>query len=537
MKRTKLCFGTAAALAMVCVLVMLHRRAVLGDAINGPSGASRWQVTVLIKGQATESKATLNMALPPDVRKQHIFDERLPNDASVENNKRGGAIARRELCWYREKSNDPQFRLIYSFRGVVGMRHPTTSMRNRTKEIDAPPADGEYLKPSDLIECLHEKISNTAQGQCLEGMAPVDQVRRLFNLVREMETQPTPGVQSALECLQEEGGNSAGKSRLLTALCRNRGIPARVVTGLFLTANPDQTVHHWVETWVNGQWLAMCPTNGLFGPQRFPKNHLVLHFGDQEWIRGQQVKFAYGVSVKDLGETDGNEQGSSAWKLFWLRLSPYSLGPAEQSLVRFLLLLPLAALIVCFFRIVVGLPTYGTFGPALLGLAFLDLKALPWGLGVFAVIVLVGWGLRRLLDAYRLLMVPRTATLLTMIILVLIFGTIFLSHQGVSLTRYVALFPLIILTHMVERFWTLEAEDGTAMAFKTLVATLVVTVSISLALSGSALMNVLFRYPELLGLVLAAQLLLGRYTGYRISELYRFRDLTQTGISLQAGQA
>ena len=32
------------------------------------------------------------------------------------------------------------------------------------------------------------------------------------------------------------------------------------------------------------------------------------------------------------------------------------------------------------------------------------------------------------------------------------------------------------------------------------------------------------RYPETLGLIIAAQLLIGRYTGYRLSELYRFRD-------------
>ena len=37
----------------------------------------------------------------------------------------------------------------------------------------------------------------------------------------------------------------------------------------------------------------------------------------------------------------------------------------------------------------------------------------------------------------------------------------------------------------------------------------------------------LFRYPEALGLFLAAQLLIGRYTGYRLSELFRFRDFVQ----------
>ena len=35
----------------------------------------------------------------------------------------------------------------------------------------------------------------------------------------------------------------------------------------------------------------------------------------------------------------------------------------------------------------------------------------------------------------------------------------------------------------------------------------------------------LFAYPELLGLVLAALFLLGRYTGYRLTELYRFQDV------------
>ena len=35
-------------------------------------------------------------------------------------------------------------------------------------------------------------------------------------------------------------------------------------------------------------------------------------------------------------------------------------------------------------------------------------------------------------------------------------------------TRYISLFPMVILTGMVERFWTLETEDGTASSFRTL---------------------------------------------------------------------
>src|SRR5262249_59731614 len=89
---------------------------------------------------------------------------------------------------------------------------------------------------------------------------------------------------------------------------------------------------------------------------------------------------------------------SPAVKRLWQRLSLHGLRPHEQTLVKFLLLLPLAALIVSVCRIIIGVPTFGTFSPALIGLAFLDVKALRWGLPVFVVLVLTGWGMRHFLE-------------------------------------------------------------------------------------------------------------------------------------------
>src|SRR2546422_613241 len=68
-------------------------------------------------------------------------------------------------------------------------------------------------------------------------------------------------------------------------------------------------------------------------------------------------------------------QSGPALQALWSKVSLYSLRPGEQHVVKFLLLLPLGALIVSFYRAVIGISTFGTFGPALLGLAFLDLKA------------------------------------------------------------------------------------------------------------------------------------------------------------------
>jgi hypothetical protein len=89
---------------------------------------------------------------------------------------------------------------------------------------------------------------------------------------------------------------------------------------------------------------------------------------------------------------------------------------------------------------------------------------------------------------------------------------------------------MVILTGMIERFWTLETEDGASSSFKTLLGTLIIAASISLVLSLHALVRHMFRYPETLGLIMAGQLLIGRYTGYRLSELFRFRDFLDESV-------
>jgi len=47
-------------------------------------------------------------------------------------------------------------------------------------------------------------------------------------------------------------------------------------------------------------------------------------------------------------------------------------------------------------------------------------------------------------------------------------------------------------------------------------------------ISWESLQLTFFIYPELILTVAALQILLGRYTGYRLSELFRFRKLRET---------
>jgi hypothetical protein len=348
----------------------------------------------------------------------------------------------------------------------------------------------------------------------------------LFRYVdREITKEPSvPGQPvSAAECLKSASGDAGGKSRLLVALLRNRGIPARMVNGLTLTKGPEQRPHHWVDAWVGDRWLPMCPFYHHFGG--VPGSYLVFSFGDQPLVRGRHVadlEYAYLVErVAPEELLDARDRSDLRRAL--MAVSLFILPPTEQRLVEFLLLLPVAALIVCVFRNVIGLTSFGTFAPALVGLAFRDLHSLP-GMLVFVLILLVGWLLRRGLDHYHLLQAPRVAFMLSLVVVLLIGAVVAANLGDMPATKYVSLFPMIILTGMIERFWALEAEDSTGASFKTLLVTIVISAAIALTLSVRALVTHLFRYPETLGLIMAAQLLLGRYTGYRLTELFRFRD-------------
>jgi hypothetical protein len=530
MSRTTLCVATAAGLVVASTSLMIGRQLVLGEEVKVPLGPGTWKVTLLVEGKSTGQEARLMTAIPLEVGHQHVHREDCRSNELLAKPPDAKHTQRHQVYWtQRPGFSQGSFRARYQFYCSVNYDPPAAGMSRLTKTLYAPPLAGDQLQAEPRIESENSDISERARALTAGLDNPRDQVEALYRYVdQEIGNEPSvhgPG-KTALECLQDGSGGSGGKSRLLVALCRNRGIPARVVNGLALRHGHEQRTHTWVETWVQERWLPACPFYHHLG--RVPATYLIFTYGDAPLVRGRNLhdlNFAFLVE-RPTGEEEGSTAESHSLRRILRRLSLYALPPAEQRLVEFLLLLPLAALIVCLFRNVIGLGSFGTFAPALVGLAFRELGGLP-GILVFVAIVLIGWMMRRLLDHYHLLQVPRSAFLLSLVVIVLIVAIVAANYHDLPATKYISLFPIIILTGMIERFWTLEVEDGTGSSFRTLLTTLFIATSISLLLSLHALVRHLMRFPETLGLVMAAQLLIGRYTGYRLLELFRFRDFLQ----------
>jgi 7 transmembrane helices usually fused to an inactive transglutaminase len=208
-------------------------------------------------------------------------------------------------------------------------------------------------------------------------------------------------------------------------------------------------------------------------------------------------------------------------------LIPPDLPTADRQLVEFLLLLPVAALVCSVTRNLIGLHTYGTFAPALLGLSFREVES-PVGAFVLLVVLSIGWAVRRGVTRLNLLQVPRSAVMLSVVVAMLLIFILFSNARGRPVAGAIPFLPLVIVTGLVERFWTTEEEDGTGPAVRTMANTLLTAAAVFLATRPEWVRTKMTEHPEALGLIVAMQLALGRYTGYRLTELSRFRKLADT---------
>jgi hypothetical protein len=540
MSRTTLCVLTASALAALSFGTMAVRYRVMGEEARRPVGPDTWKVTLAVEG-TSQGRARLWTPTPLDLDRQRLVCDSYVSDELGHKPPEARFPERRRVVWTQRTATGTSFKARSEF--VVALSQRRAALP--TDGLYAAPGPGADLGAEPLIETSHEAISAEARKLTtgLSGStSQLDTAQALFRFVelkirndvrpsRVLANAPaaagspanSAASMSALTCLKTGSGDARAKSRLLIALLRNRNISARMVAGVTLAKGDEQQAHHWVEAYLYDRWLPMCPFHRAFG--RLPPTYLIFGFGDHPLVTGGKrvdgLKWTFRIERTATEETA--RPNVSAWQRGFQKLSLYSLSSGDRRLVEILLLLPLAALVICVFRNLIGLHSFGTFAPALIGLAFHDLHSLP-GIGVFVAILLIGWLMRRILDRYHLLQVPRVATMLTLIMSVLIGVILVSNHLGASTARYISLFPMVILTGMVERFWTLETEDSMAASFRTLVQTMFIATVIALILSRQFVVKQLFCFPETLGLVMACQLLIGRYTGYRLSELFRFRD-------------
>jgi len=106
---------------------------------------------------------------------------------------------------------------------------------------------------------------------------------------------------------------------------------------------------------------------------------------------------------------------------------------------------------------------------------------------------------------------------------------VFGAHRGVYRIMAVALFPMVIMTMTIERLSIILMERGVREAIVVAVSTFFITSCIYLAMSRAIIQD-FFAYPEVLFALIGVQILIGRYTGYRLTEYFRFLNFVKNGV-------
>jgi hypothetical protein len=210
----------------------------------------------------------------------------------------------------------------------------------------------------------------------------------------------------------------------------------------------------------------------------------------------------------------------------FIDFSLFNLPLETQQVYRVMLLIPLGAMLLVILRNVIGIKTFGTFMPVLIALAFRETQLL-WGVILFVVLVGLGLSIRFYLEHLKLLLVPRLGALLIIVVIMMALVSV-ISHQlGLERGLSVALFPMVIISMTIERMSIVWEERGAAEAIQQGLGSLLVAVLGYLLMFNRWTEHLLFVFPELLLILLAATLMLGRYSGFRLLELRRFKILAK----------
>lgn len=205
-------------------------------------------------------------------------------------------------------------------------------------------------------------------------------------------------------------------------------------------------------------------------------------------------------------------------------LSLYQLPVEQQGMFRMLLLLPFGALVVCLMRILVGIKTSGTFMPVLIAVAFVQTSLLP-GLAAFLSVITLGLLMRGYLSNLNLLLVSRISALIVLVLFITAGISIIGYQMGFSTGMTVTFFPMVILAWTIERMSILWEEEGAKEVLIQGSGSLLVAVIAYLVMRAPLAEHLSFNFPELHLVVLGLILLLGQYTGYKLSELRRFAPM------------
>ncbi len=494
-------------LCLAGILPFLYKTVVLGFPVFPEERAETWRVELRAGFDGGGGPATLALRLPRNSDAFTILNENFISPGyGITTDARGdNRIATFSV---RRAAGQQVIYFSATVHATGGRERPVRAPAPRGEEPSYTGA--KEVAARALVRAMERQSANTAT---------------LVPLVIDRLWHGEPGGPTTL--LVGDEPTPLAVARAAVRLLSIANVRARLVNGLAL--DPQRTrarLAHWIEVYDKGAWH---PYDARDGKPGRPAGHLPWWRGDEPLAQltgGTSLRTTLSVSHTFGFQLQSAIERARAGHRTVIAYSTLGLPVNTQFVYRVLLTVPLGILLLVFLRNVIGLRTFGTFMPVLIGLAFRETE-LAWGLLLFSIVLAVGLGVRFYMETLRLLLVPRLGSVVIVVILIMAVLSI-VSHQlGFDRGLSVALFPIVILAMTIERMSIVWEELGPAESIRQAAGSLTVAALAHIVMTVPFLQHLVFVYPELLLIVLAATMLLGRYTGYRLTELPRFRAILE----------
>ncbi len=505
MKKAHLYF-LAAAIAAVGLAAIVYKWQVLQFPLQPVSEVEVWTLQARVEYPPRRGANTVVLQIPRQPPGFAILDEKFVarNYSQLEETTRHG----REVQWAIRRANGAQV-LYYRATVVRGTESPQFDADVR---VGNPPV-------------LEEPYLTAAQSlleDVREGSADILTYAR--ELVRRFAQTP---YSQEVALLVENAPTPEARAQFIAQLLSTRNIPARVVHGLELGETQSSLeLLPWLMVHNGEQWHAIDLRTASSG---WPNNLFLWSASPQPVLlvdENPRATVEYSVSRNLADAMAVAERRLEVQNANLVRYSLLSLPLQTQEVYKVLLMVPLGAFVMLILRNIIGLKTFGTFMPVLIAIAFRD-TGLTAGVALFMMVVSAGLLVRFYLERLRLLLVPRLTAVLILVVLLMALVSVVSNRLGIEVGLSIALFPMVIMAMTIERMSVSWEERGPGTAIKEGLGSLVVACLAYLLMSWDRAVHLVFVFPEVLLILFSMALLLGRYSGYRLTELLRFRALAR----------
>ncbi len=510
----------AIVLLILSSLVCVSLRTVWSRQGGVPTGDRVWKLTLDYDLQSEVSGAFIYLALPVDTSHVRVVGQNYFHPGLHQARLKEKTGEPREAVFFAPHKGWFNFRADFQLHYTPGVHRQRESQKTMLS-VDQREL---YLSSEPSVQITNERIQDLLRRISAQHTDKAKLFEAIVDYCEKKIAALSSGpLNDAVGVLAHKKGTTVGRARLLIALCRAGKIPARLITGFVLSEDPDILPHFWAEVFIKDRWVPFDPENGY--RRELPVHFVPVRRGSHDILRAKDAAVLLKrYSITQIAVPKGLLGGKklNIFEIIDLTRLPLS----TQNALIILLMLPAGALLTTFFRNVIGVVTFGTFTPTLLALATVYAD---WRMAVilFVVVVIIGIGGRSLLPGLKLMRVPRLSVVFTLVAFIMAFTLSALDHFNFSPAGHVVLLPLVVLTTIIDRVYTLADEDGMRIALLRLFWTIVVAISCILLFKWQSFGRMLLIYPELHFSTLALLLLLGIYNARKLTDVSSFHFLTE----------